>query len=208
MNADKKAPGNNFAATLVARPLSAMPPALPMGCCLQGLWGSQSWLQAVCQAAFSGFRRVFMPPKSRQKAGRGQDCPRHDLCGYPAVDKVSGEASQPNVTYFSGKAGFRVNCGADPLGGALWATGRPRPALASWNQTLTTIEEPAWGPAGPGGTPEGVRPTDYAGTPPIGKVSDIGLPARGVTSAQTHPGGSERPPAKRSTWVLPNYICS
>ena len=49
--------------------------------------------------------------------------------------------------------------GRTPLGGALWATGRPRPALASKNQASATIEEPARGPAGPEGTPEGVRPT-------------------------------------------------
>jgi hypothetical protein len=56
-----------------------------------------------------------------------------------------------NVTYFAGKVGFCVNCGADPLVRA----GRPRPALASKNQAPAIIEEPARGPA----ADEGVRPT-------------------------------------------------
>jgi hypothetical protein len=43
------------------------------------------------------------------------------------------------------------------------ARGRPRPALSSRNQVLAVIDEPAGGPAGPEGTPEGVRPTKYAG---------------------------------------------
>jgi len=80
-----------------------MPLTLPMGCCLQGLVGQpilaagrlsgglgvgtrdlkQIEVQAGFQAAFSGFRRVFMPPKSRQKAGCRQDClPR---CGEPQL---------------------------------------------------------------------------------------------------------------------------
>jgi hypothetical protein len=68
---------------------------------------------------------------------------------------LSGAGWHPNVTYFAGKVGFRVNCGADPLVRA----GRPRPALASKYKAPAIIEEPARGPAGPEGTPEGVRPT-------------------------------------------------
>jgi hypothetical protein len=67
--------------------------------------------------------------------------------------------SERNVTYFAGKVGFCVNCGADPLVGVPSGPGRPRPALASKNQAPAIIEEPARGPAGPEGTPEGVRPT-------------------------------------------------
>ena len=52
-----------------------------------------------------------------------------------------------------------INRGADPLGGARWATGRPGPALFSKNEAPAIIKEPARGPAGPEGTPEGVRPT-------------------------------------------------
>jgi hypothetical protein len=63
----------------------------------------------------------------------------------------SGAGWHPNVTYFAGKVGFCVNCGADPLVRA----GRPRPALASKNQAPAIIEEPARGPA----ADEGVRPT-------------------------------------------------
>jgi hypothetical protein len=73
----------------------------------------------------------------------------------PTLYVLSGAGWHPNVTYFAGKVGFCVNCGADPLGGALWATGRPRPALASKNQAPAIIEEPARGPA----ADEGVRPT-------------------------------------------------
>jgi hypothetical protein len=36
--------------------------------------------------------------------------------------------------------------------------GRPRPALASRNQVLATIDEPAGGPS----ADEGVRPTNYS----------------------------------------------
>src|ERR1039457_1554080 len=49
-----------------------------------------------------------------------------------------------------------------PQGRALWATGRPRPALLSKNQAPPQLSRPARGPAGPKGTPEGVRPTNYA----------------------------------------------
>jgi len=62
---------------------------------------------------------------------------------------------KPNVTYFAGKVEFCVNCGADPLGGALRAAGRPRPAPSSKNQAPAIIKEPARGPA----ADEGVRPT-------------------------------------------------
>ena len=75
-----------------------MPLTLPMGCCLQGLGGSQSWQQAAFQAALSGFRQVFMLPKSRQKIGCGQDCPRHNSCRYPAVDKVSDIEPNPHFS--------------------------------------------------------------------------------------------------------------
>ena len=62
---------------------------------------------------------------------------------------------KPKVTYFAGTVRFCVNCGADPLGGALRATGRPRPAPSSKNQAPAITEEPARGPA----ADEGVRPT-------------------------------------------------
>src|ERR1039457_6048337 len=63
-----------------------------------------------------------------------------------------------NAARFFPNMGVCINCGADRWAAPRSERDAPGPALLSKNQVLGVHKKPARGPAGPKGTPEGVRP--------------------------------------------------
>ena len=124
---------------------------------------------------------------------------------------------KPNVTYFAGKVGFCVNCGADPLG----APGHGTPSSRSFLEESGTCDHQGagQGAGGPGGHPRGRPPHQVMPMVGLGKVSDIGLkpappcqPAachewpkpsgrlKGVGALRAKPGLAAPPKANRPTY--------